>query len=141
MYICSNCWKQKCNCNKSNYIEIDEGMVDIICKLNKKGYQTLNCCEGHINSCGICTYIQFKTVYDFKNIPNGFEYDIQEVDGNLLCGINRFVSIDCDKVNGYFAEVDNKLLNEEQLEFDRLFHLTILNEWICDLTNLKNDHK
>lgn len=50
--MCKCCFKrvEECECKKTKSyrtIEIDENMVDIISRLNRKGYETGYCCEGH----------------------------------------------------------------------------------------------
>ena len=42
-----HCTCKHCN-NKVSLIELDEGIVDMISNLNKKGYDTIFSCEGHI---------------------------------------------------------------------------------------------
>lgn len=51
--VCISYFSDKCdNCGIENidYIEIDASISDIISKLNKKGYITRFCCEGHIDN-------------------------------------------------------------------------------------------
>lgn len=48
---------------------IDEGILDIIIKLNQKNYKTIYCCEGHTNENGWEGYIGFLTDYKI-NPPN-----------------------------------------------------------------------
>lgn len=74
--VCPNCGKA------SILIELDYNIGDIISTLNKKGYRTNFCCEGHgINDNG---YISFRDVDANKNIleyakllPDEFYIDIE----------------------------------------------------------------
>lgn len=55
-----------------SYADIDEGMIDILNNLNKKGYKTVYSCEGHLDDYSkeynhrIDLYISFDKEYDFK---------------------------------------------------------------------------
>lgn len=69
-YMCPHCFEEKgvCKCanmKKYSYIEIDENMFDIVRTLNKKGYRTTYCCEGH--PCG--TYLNFACGVRFPFFP------------------------------------------------------------------------
>ena len=52
-YLCGDCFEQTTNmkkcrhCDSTNVFPIDLGMVEIVQILNKKGYKTIMCCEGH----------------------------------------------------------------------------------------------
>lgn len=60
--------------------EIDEGMWDILIELNRKGYYTIFCCEGHCNPYPNKRgkteywegYIAFTDTYDFIEYPPKF---------------------------------------------------------------------
>lgn len=58
-----------------NKVEIDDNLVYVIVNLNKKGYDTQFCCEGHIPICE--TYILFWKSRLKNNIPKGFKKDIR----------------------------------------------------------------
>lgn len=73
--ICSNCFneKDKCNCEHKWFVDIDEGILECIKILNKKGYKTIACCESHTPYDNM--YIFFNGNFDFGNtipIPEGF---------------------------------------------------------------------
>lgn len=79
-YICPYCWNTLNNCDCDLFppyqlIFIDKNIQEHIRILNKKGYRTTGCCEGHRKIC-INTYISFADNY-FKNteMPEGFKYD------------------------------------------------------------------
>lgn len=54
-------------------VEVDDNIVDIIIMLNKKGYGTNFCCEGHAEKNVLHVYVCFDKVYDFKDIPKGLK--------------------------------------------------------------------
>ena len=51
---------------------IDKGMWDILIELNKKGYYTISCCEGHLRDNSWNGYIGFCYPYNFPIYPNNF---------------------------------------------------------------------
>lgn len=60
-----------CGCgNKYQFFDIDNGMIPIIQQLNRKGYKTVMCCEGHTDRQGFKSYkhigiqILFNKQYD-----------------------------------------------------------------------------
>jgi predicted DsbA family dithiol-disulfide isomerase len=78
-YICPYCWFTLDNCICELFppyylIHIDKNIQEHIRILNKKGYYTVYCCEGHNG--GSNTYITFADDY-LKEIgtPEGFKYD------------------------------------------------------------------
>jgi hypothetical protein len=52
-----------------NTVEIDDNIADIICELNRKGYYTRACCEGHESDKGLYHYILFAT--PVPSVPYG----------------------------------------------------------------------
>ena len=79
-YVCPYCWNTLDNCTCDlfppyNLILIDKNIQEHIRILNEKGYRTMNCCEGHKNTC-LNTYIAFAGNYfDDTGTPDGFKYD------------------------------------------------------------------
>ena len=55
-------------------IEVDELMLPIIIELNKKGYETDNCCQGHYYDDIPHCYIRFAKDFVFDTIPKGFNF-------------------------------------------------------------------
>lgn len=79
MYLCSHCWCEKCKCGNEEYVNIDDEMVEIIVKLNKKGYITRNCCARHMqHKWGIpqpmAIYIQFCAKYQLSKNSTWFYF-------------------------------------------------------------------
>lgn len=60
MRICVDCWNKECTCGHNSYEEIDDLILDDIIKLNKKGYTTLYCCQGHKEKGFFDMYVMFK---------------------------------------------------------------------------------
>lgn len=63
--ICTECWSHASECDCSNMVNIvfvDEGMDEIIMRLNRKGYPTDFCCIGHRP--GDQIYILFSKIID-----------------------------------------------------------------------------
>lgn len=78
-YVCPHCWftLDSCVCElfpPYYLIHIDINIQEHIRILNKKGYHTMYCCEGHSRNSN--TYISFADDY-FKeiSIPDEFKYD------------------------------------------------------------------
>lgn len=72
-----------CIIYNNNFVEIDENILNVIIALNKKGYATKFCCEGHIDydDSGIETgitapYIAFEDGIHLPSIPEDWELDI-----------------------------------------------------------------
>ena len=79
-YVCPYCWNtlNKCSCDlfpPYHLIFVDQNIQEHIRILNKKGYRTTSCCEGHREVC-INTYVAFADNY-FKDVdlPEGFRYN------------------------------------------------------------------
>ena len=130
--ICSSCWEKKCQCTDSIYVEIDVELVDIICTLNRKGYITRNCCQGHLESPFVPqTYIQFNEVYDFKEIPNDFIYEIQEVSNNkTVSTLSRELKFDSNMKNSNNRKSLEELKKEKDVEERRKTSVEELKAWV-----------
>lgn len=78
-YVCPQCMNTLDGCDCELYppyylIHIDKNIQEHIRILNKKGYRTVYCCEGH--SRGSNTYITFFNDYfEYIDTPVGFKYD------------------------------------------------------------------
>lgn len=78
-YVCPCCFNQlmDCKCNGDLFpmsmIMVDLGVQEAVRILNKKGYRTLDSCEGHSKYSN--TYISFRSNYGFGEslpLPDGF---------------------------------------------------------------------
>lgn len=76
---------------KDNYFEVDDNIAEAISLLNKKGYKTRNCCEGHLfleefavggdetvddeweTNCEVEEgYVEFDNSITITSVPNGW---------------------------------------------------------------------
>ncbi|AUN01430.1 hypothetical protein [Clostridium botulinum] len=56
-------------------IDLDVLIADTIILLNKKGYKTTNCCQGHPTGDDFCnSYISFREKYNIP-IPKGYKHE------------------------------------------------------------------
>lgn len=74
MIVCNKCFLPKCNCKYKGMVEIDDDILIHIKTLNDKGYTTLACCSGHIDSPHFQCYILFGVDFDKSNLPNNYVY-------------------------------------------------------------------
>lgn len=79
-YVCQFCFLPlgKCECEVSwhrRLVHIDRGIQEVIATLNRKGYVTEYCCEGHAPN--YSTYLTFRNDYGIGEklpTPEGFKY-------------------------------------------------------------------
>ena len=121
-YVCPHCWNTLDNCEcelfPPYYLNhIDKNIQEHIRILNKKGYSTMYCCEGH--GANTNTYISFNRDY-FGDVdtPNGFKYD------------KKRKTITC----AYSPK-----MTEEQIESVKNERLGELLEWVENLPNKKQE--
>lgn len=112
MRICVNCWKQECSCGQNLYENIDDDIVDDIILLNKKGYKTLYCCQGHKEKGFFDMYVMFKAPLN-KHIKPPKDFRIEEY-GKL---IRRLI----------LTGITDKKINKTRLAFKK---------WVHDLPNV-----
>ena len=118
-YVCPYCWNTLNNCSCDLFppyclIFIDKNIQEHIRLLNKKGYRTTACCEGHKDA-GMNTYIAFTDNYfDDTSVPNGFKYDRKR----------KMVT------HTYSTKLDENKLEEVKKEM-----LLVLLEWCKSLPN------
>lgn len=82
-YVCPRCFSQlqDCECPRfpQTLLQIDRGIQRVVRTLNRKGYVTTGCCEGHYNEGGYsATYICFLEDYSALHaspLPDGFTFD------------------------------------------------------------------
>lgn len=112
-----------------NYIEVDKLISETICILNKKGYKTLACCEGHINSNYHKEICDISSLEKVKNNFNDFYIeDITEKDFVLLWQLDKatiYIKFDKDYKfeklpEGFkkFAAYDEDINDWSKEEFD-----------------------
>ena len=67
-------------CGFTQFIEVDPNIVKAISILNKKGYHTRFCCEGHYKGVKCNTYIYFVHCYNiFDTLPMSWELDLDDM--------------------------------------------------------------
>lgn len=140
MMLCSSCWKSVCECGDNCYVEIDDEMVEIVINLNQRGYYTRNCCAGHVNrsSQPLTTYVQFQKIYDFDTIPVGFSLEKQETIDGIVNNVIRSVSLDGNQRDGFYAKLNDVIINQHELESERRLYIQELKKWTLNLpTNRK----
>lgn len=82
-YVCPRCFSQLQDCECPRYpqslLQIDKGIQPAVRMLNRKGYATTGCCEGHYKPDGhATTYICFLENYPGLHavpLPTGFTFD------------------------------------------------------------------
>jgi hypothetical protein len=80
MRLCENCnilydsQTDQCGLCKNGLAEIDPLLAETIQMLNKRGYKTKFCCQGHTNTNPIQSYIMFDDEVDLPNYPIGYTY-------------------------------------------------------------------
>lgn len=120
-YVCPHCWYVLNDCICKLFppyylIHIDKNIQEHIRILNKKGYHTMYCCEGHKG--GTNTYIVFIDNY-FKEIdtPEDFKYD---------------------KKRRMITYTYSMKLSEEKMEKLKKEKLAVLLEWCRNLPDRKD---
>lgn len=130
-YVCPICWHKltECTCDfdNNNLIQIDEGMQYAIRELNKKGYRTECCCEGHYMDClkGGDMYITFRQGSDPEGCPNGWNRCICKDEYHPTVLINHTIKSGSkakSKWRPYFEE-------------GKIKSLEALNRWVDSLPN------
>lgn len=124
IFMCSFCE------NRVNGIELDPNIADDISILNKKGYITKYCCEGHISDHQYISapYIYFNNMHcDIaKNLPKTWYVDNDGYDGFVIRGdINnskKKILEDLHKMVEKLPEVDkHKKRSHIYIEYDDVY--------------------
>lgn len=134
-FVCSNCFEtiENCKCDSHNFLsitDIDKDIYPAIKKLNKLGYETKFCCQGHINNGTIQAYIYFSN--DSKNeilptLPNNWKYESYKYAGIVKYRYNII------RTNIPFSRYKlSKLTDKEKQEYIQN-NIISLNKWVEDL--------
>lgn len=133
-------------------IEVDENIAFIIAELNRKGYTTRNCCEGHWENdipddiqevllqdenisygSASAPYIEFEDGIRLPSIPEN--WDIDEFDVSL--------NDNDEEIQGYWQCIldDSILRVDNAVDFYKLkmFSLVNLYNWVKSLPNIKRN--
>lgn len=111
MLLCCNCYEKDCKCEKPRLENIDDNIIDDIIILNKKGYKTVACCEGHKESPVFDFYIMFMSI--------------------LECEIPKSFKISKNKKIIRYTKDSVKVTDEKVTELRKDFH-----EWVQNLPSL-----
>ena len=122
MLLCNKCFKSRkeCTCNPTTrgFVEIDDEIVEHIRILNEKGYETTNCCAGHIENIWFTPYITFKNKYNFDTMPELFTYN------KRLKGL-------------YYTNKWEDIKDRKQRQVIATNARNVLLDWIRDLPSIK----
>ena len=87
-------FKCEMDINSDDYFECDEGIAPIICLLNKKGYRTKYCCQGHLYDCINAAEFKIDNVDEIqKGLPGVLSIETLE-DGKTSAVFRQQVSYD-----------------------------------------------
>lgn len=111
MLLCCKCYKKDCRCEKPRFENIDDNIIDDIIILNKKGYKTVACCEGHKKRPVFDFYIMFMNTLDVDT-PKSFK-------------------ISKNKKIIRYTKDSKKVADGQVTELRKIFH-----EWVQNLPNL-----
>ena len=123
------------NCNSSMY-QIDKDLIDIIVRLNNKGFNTVYCCTGHRYD-NSNPFIIFDNKEKNSYIKNALKVGLFEIDKDKLITVeycNSFNKIDNDKrviLSINKSIYNKKLLSDDELESLRYKWLDIV-EILCN---------
>lgn len=109
--------------------DIDEGMWDILIELNKKGYKTRYCCEGHVSkNSRYSAYLSFEDGCAPKTVPPLFPF-------GRVTGVSAYSRVTKNGNNFYWFGSRSKkkswTLDDEEKERQQL--LKDLYEWAKEL--------
>lgn len=119
-YVCPRCLYvlNECKCRvfpPHGLIMIDRKIQHIIRVLNRKGYTTIGCCEGHYGSMSPFLHVIFNREYDY-DLPDGFT-EIKNGRG--------------------FERKYNLRISAEDYEVEKEKYIKILEDWAEKLPDLK----
>lgn len=115
--------------SKKTAKEIDKGMWDILFELNKKGYKTVCCCEGHVNDEKRWNaYLFFARDRVPKTLPPLYDLSNKKI-------LGRYSQVNKNGNIFYWYGSNSKKLTLEQKEEERLQLLKDLEEWAMQLPN------
>lgn len=129
IFTCSFCE------NRTNGIELDPNIAEDISILNKKGYTTKYCCEGHISDHQYIAipYIYFNDTHDsiVKNLPGTWHVDSDGYDGFIIRGdisnSKKKILEDLHKMVEKLPEVDYPITKKRpkytgtHIEYDKVY--------------------
>lgn len=126
-----------------NHIVVDEKISDLIIKLNKSGYKTVFCCQGHVGVCDNETYVDSEPYVMFKtdNVNKVIDYMLNKDNGMIEYKFERSeISPDTYLVTLYMADkIYIKFLDEHNDRYENSIE-EWFDEWLnTDLKNLVNN--
>ena len=102
--------------NTSEYVEVDELMCPIILELNRKGYITKYCCQGHIEDRSV-TYIMFEDWVKLPSIPENWYIDSKYANTTIKYKYSKFIYDNFDKIEEPY-KIYNHLVNAHSELYD-----------------------
>jgi len=141
MLLCLKCYKtynqktiKKNTCKikscHGEVVEIDELFIPVIAELNRKGYDTLFCCSGHIKD-DSNSYIYFYDDVVLPSLPDGYLYDQ-----------DMYPHVDWNKYevkNTIRKKFDDKNKSINELGRDIYNNVLMVMDWVDGLEDLNSD--
>jgi|GEM_PF-1244604 len=116
-------------------VAVDEMYAPIIIELNKKGYNTTNCCSGHSYDSCPSAYISFDRYIKFDSLPDGWSA------GKDDFWEEKHTRIGKDFCQGYY--IDNVYNSVPQMQIHKAILTDVINvlAWVEELPPLTENYK
>lgn len=108
MKVCCKCWNAPCVCKYNDIVDIDDEIYYEVVELNRKGYKTVYCCQGHGGWSIFDMYIKFEN--------------------KITCEVPKPLTLDRDKRCIRYCKWSDKTTDAE-IEYAR----KVFRQWVDDL--------
>ena len=139
-FVCS------CECGNTMY-EIDNGIFELIVRLNKLGFYTEYCCEGHWNEGNFTSFPYIKFTCDDEKFRDSYSHKMENSEEFLLFleqnlrkelyaeydTIDTSISINLDTRDMTNDEINDLCENETKFEYYKELFLKEIERIICIL--------